>query len=252
MKVTPVFEAELISRGLEFSIDEESGRHVVSVKGFTVMVSLENLERDFSRGGGEARVANFVDQIVTVAAGASAPRTVEGLFWSLEPNDYAEPWPYRSEISNRVDKALAYFSASAGTVTFVTPEILEELGLEEDEAFAKAEENLARWAGEAEVQYRDIDGVRLGYLATTFPCKASLILAPNFKSIVEPTLGWPLLAVAPDRGFLYLWAARHEEFAGRVGHVVVREYQEASYPISTEVYQISDIGIVALGEFPVE
>ena len=58
------------------------------------------------------------------------------------------------------------------------------------------------------------------------------------------------MAVVPDRDFLYLWAARHTEFAGRVGGVVVREFAKASYPISTEIYEISDAGIRAIGTFP--
>jgi len=58
------------------------------------------------------------------------------------------------------------------------------------------------------------------------------------------------LAVVPDRDFLYLWAARHKDFAPRVGRVLVREYSKASYPISTEVYEITNQGIQAIGEFP--
>ena len=56
--------------------------------------------------------------------------------------------------------------------------------------------------------------------------------------------------VVPDRGFLYLWAAQHDKFANRLGGVVVEEYAKASYPISTEVYSISDQGVRAVGEFP--
>jgi hypothetical protein len=60
------------------------------------------------------------------------------------------------------------------------------------------------------------------------------------------------MAVAPDRDFLYLWAARHTDFVHRVGKGVVREYLKASYPLSTEVYEINDEGIRAVGAFPVE
>jgi len=63
-------------------------------------------------------------------------------------------------------------------------------------------------------------------------------------------LGWPLMAVVPDRDFLFLWAARHTDFVKRVGSVVVREYSKASHPISTEVYEITDQKIRAIGEFP--
>ncbi len=97
---------------------------------------------------------------------------------------------------------------------------------------------------------KDIDGVQLGFIGTPLPFKASLILAPNLREVVGAVLGWPLMAVVPDRDFLYIWGARHTEFVQRVGGVVVREYSKASYPISTEVYEITDQKIRAIGEFP--
>ena len=63
----------------------------------------------------------------------------------------------------------------------------------------------------------EIDGVELGFIATWLPFKASLVLAPNLREIVGARLGWPLMAVVPDRDFLYLWAARHTNFVQRVG-----------------------------------
>ena len=127
--------------------------------------------------------------------------------------------------------------------------MLELLGLPEAEAGAIAFQNLARTLSVASVEYSDIDGVRLGFLSTSVPFKASLMLAPNFREIMEPVIGWPLLAVAPDRGFLYVWDAQHADFAQRVGGVVVREYSKAAYPISTEAYEISGEGIRAVGAF---
>ena len=128
--------------------------------------------------------------------------------------------------------------------------MLDALELTEPVAAAKAFDNLARALREATIENEEIDGVQLGYIATTLPFKSSLILAPNLREVVEASIGWPLHAVAPDRDFLYLWAARHEDFAPRVGSVVVTEYSRAPYPISTEVFEIADGGIRAIGEFP--
>ena len=98
---------------------------------------------------------------------------------------------------------------------------------------------------------KPIDGVQLGFIITSLPFKASLILAPNLHEVVGAALGWPLMAVVPDRDFLYLWAAQHTDFVQRVGGVVVREYSQASYPISTEVYEITEKSIRAIGAFPI-
>ena len=130
--------------------------------------------------------------------------------------------------------------------------MLDSLSLSEADAVATAFTNLGRALSEASVEFRDIDGVQLGFLSTSLPFKASLILAPNLREVIGAALGWPLMAVVPDRDFLYLWAARHTDFIQRVGSVVVREYSQASYPISTEVYEITDKAIRAIGEFPKE
>jgi hypothetical protein len=84
---------------------------------------------------------------------------------------------------------------------------------------------------------------------TKLPLKSSLILAPNAREVLEPILGWPLLTVAPDRDFLYLWDARHADFAGRLAVVVVREYDSAAYPLSAEVWRMDDGGVCAIGAF---
>jgi hypothetical protein len=117
------------------------------------------------------------------------------------------------------------------------------------EAEAEAFSNLAAVLARSSIEYKDIDGVRLGFVTTAIPFKSALILAPNLKEVVAPVLGWPLHAVMPDRDFLYLWDARHTTFLNRVGGVVVREFAAAPYPLTTEVFEIGDGGIAAIGAF---
>jgi hypothetical protein len=155
-------------------------------------------------------------------------------------------------MSDRVDRVLVHISPDGRFITWVTPGMLELLLLSEADAAAVAFTNLGRALVASSVQSEDIDGVRLGYLDTTFPSKASLILAPNLREVLGNVLGWPLMAVIPDRDFLYLWAAKHTEFVNRIGSVVVREYSQAAYAISTEVYQITDGTVRAIGEFPAD
>jgi hypothetical protein len=85
-----------------------------------------------------------------------------------------------------------------------------------------------------------IDGVALGMLATSFPSKASLLLAPSLASVVAGLVGWPVLAVEPDRDLVYLWDARHHHFIGRLGAIVARENARAPYPLSAEVFKIGE------------
>lgn len=215
-----------------------------------MLVSLDNLKRDISNDGDRGRVSRFVDAVVASADASEAVRSADQLYWCLEPSDYEERADYRVALSDRVDRVLIHLSPDGRLVTWVTPAMLGSLGLSQSEAGARAFTNLGRALSEASIESRDIDGVQLGFIGTSLPFKASLILAPNLHQVLGPVLGWPLMAVVPDRDFLYVWAARHTDFVQRVGGVVVREYSQASYPISTEVYEITDQKIRPVGAFP--
>lgn len=252
MNIQAQFEDELRRRGFAFSVDAESGRHAVEIGGGTMLVSLENLERDVASDRDVGRIARFVDAVVDAAGASEAALSADQLYWCLEPSDYEQRADYRVTMSDCVDRVLIHLSADGRLITWVTSSMLDSLGLSEADAGARAFTNLGRALSEASVESQDIDGVKLGFVSTSLPFKSSLILAPNLRDVMGTVLGWPLMAVAPDRNFLYLWAARHTDFVPRVGRVVVREYSQASYPISTEVYEITDKAIRAIGEFPKE
>jgi hypothetical protein len=250
MNTQTQFEDELRRRGFPFSIDTESGRHSVEIGGWRVLVSLDNLQRDIAVDGDIGRVVRFVDAVVASAGASKTALSADQLYWCLEPSDYQERADYRVAMSDCVDRVLVHLSGDGSLVTWVTPSMLDSLHLSEVDAGAMAFTNLGRALSGATVEFQDIDGVRLGFVGTSLPFKAALILAPNLREVMQGVLGWPLMAVVPDRNFLYLWVARHKDFVQRVGGVVVREYTKASHPISTEVYEITDTAIRAIGEFP--
>lgn len=249
MDVQKLFEAELGKRSIAFAIDAESGRHSINLNGSTLLVCLENLRRDIESGD-LGRIERFVDSILKSAAHADSRLEASRIYWCLEPNDYEAQPDFRSPMSNLVDRILVHLSADGSLITWVTPSMLASIELTGSEAEAIAFQNLGRALSESTIETREIDGVPLAFIATRIPFKASLILAPNLKEVVGREIGWPLMAVVPDRGFVYLWASRHVNFVNRVGRMVVNEYSKAPYPISTEVYEITDESIRAIGEFP--
>ncbi|HEY1123712.1 MAG TPA: hypothetical protein VGE67_18995 [Haloferula sp.] len=250
MNVRALFEEELTRRGVRFSTDPESDGYVIEEDGSRSLVHLDNLERSVASDGDPGRVSRFIDTIVGSLGAFDEPISAEQLYWCLEPNDYEEPAEIRFPISDYVDRVLVHLSPDGSQITWVSGKMLETLGLDESLAGKRAFENLTRALEEATVESSEIDGVHLGFLSTPLPFKTALLLAPNLREVVSAKLGWPLLAVIPDRDFIYLWDAQHSDFVGRVGRVVVREYKQAPYPISTEVYRVSDEGIRAIGAFP--
>jgi hypothetical protein len=69
---------------------------------------------------------------------------------------------------------------------------------------------------------------------------------------VQGELGWPIFAVAPSRGFVFLISRSDADELGRVGASVVKEFNAAEYPISTEVWEVTDVGVKAIGAFPTD
>ena len=67
------------------------------------------------------------------------------------------------------------------------------------------------------------------------PFKASLILSPAFRELVSPKLGWPVFVVVPCRDFAYVISGEDRDLLGRLGGVVVKEYQNSGYPITKDV-----------------
>jgi hypothetical protein len=250
INVADLFERELRNRGLTYSLDAESGRHAVAIGETSMLISLDNLQRDVNSDSDVGRVCRFVDAIELTASNTGEEYSAKGLFWTIENNDYEPKADFYSPLSDRLDRVLIHESEDGRLLTWVTPPMLETLQIAPHEASRLAFENLGHALSNSKIEYEEIDGTRLGYLNTQLEFKASLILAPNVREIIGPVLGWPLLAVIPDRNFLYLWDAADREFCGRVGSVVVREYSKAAYPLSTEVYEISDAGVRAIGEFP--
>jgi uncharacterized protein YtpQ (UPF0354 family) len=249
MNVPSIFEEELRIRGVSFSIDG-SGRYLLHVNDTKLLVSLENVVRDVMRDGDNGQVGRFVECVLASTSQFDVAIDAGRLYWCLERSDLDETPKFWVPISDQVGRALVHLSADGNLVTWVTPEMLESNQISESEAREHGFANLARALSRGVIETTDIDGVALGYIGSELPFKSSLILAPNLREVAEEILGWPLHSVAPNRDFLYLWASRHEDFSSRVGGTVVREFRESSYPISTELFEISDDGIQALGEFP--
>lgn len=247
-----LFEQELDRRGAVFAYDGESDRYVIQHLGGELCISLQNLCIEYDRDHDASRVASFVD----IALGPwGAPQSWDlasaGLLFCLEPTDYVERPELRVSISEQADKVLIHFDEARGSISWVSQSYLDDWGVSRDEAEMAASANLSALMARATLRTEEVGDVTLGFIETGLPFKTALLLAPNFKQIISPALGWPLYAVAPDRDFLYLWAASRPDFIQRVGGVVVREFTTAPYPISTEVFEISDDGISTIGAFPV-
>ena len=247
MDAAGLFEAELRRRGIAFWRPDEFGRYTVALETGRVLVSLQNLEREMNGNGGDlGRVSFFTD--VVVASNAARVVVAEQLLWCLEPNDYAEPPPYRVAVSPQLNRVLAEVGADQSWLRWLTPSLLNAVGLSEADAFERAWSNLDAELRRATIRTEVVDGVVVAYLDTRFVWKASLLLAPGLRDAVGPIVGWPVLAIAPDRNFALIWNAERPDFVPRMAQTVTREYGRAPYPLTTEVLELGD-SVRAIGAF---
>jgi hypothetical protein len=73
------------------------------------------------------------------------------------------------------------------------------------------------------------------------------------KEKLNKDFGFPFYAVIPVRDFCYIFSEKDFEFfSNRIGEVVVEEYKNSGYPITTEILKFTENGIKSVGKYPVK
>lgn len=246
-----LFEAELAKRGISFEREDESA-YTVQVGSWTVSANLDNVRRNAERDQDPEVITRFVDHILRFSPSDrpwSEARTF--LFWSTEPTVTHFGDSIHAGVSDEVSRVLTLTDSEWSKVIWVTPAMCERWGVSIEDACAAAWINQDRLLDGIELETSS-GGDRLntlGMIPVDPPYKASTIFAAAFKKLVEPALGWPVLVVLPCRDFVYV-IAEGSPLLNKLGSVVVNEFKNSGYPITTEVLRVSDDGIEALGRFP--
>ena len=190
--VSAIFEQELTRRSVSFRLDNESHRYCIEHQGGKLLVSLDNLARAYNRDRDASRIAFFVDLVLgNRFENRPWPEAQASILFALEPSDHVEPSDLRTPLSKQVDRVpVVYVSdASRGTITWITQAMLDHWNISLAELETTASRNLAAALAAANVAYKDMDGVRLGIIESDLAFKTALILAPNLREVVSPTLG---------------------------------------------------------------
>lgn len=249
LEVATLFLREMQQRGFPVNFNED-GSFLVKIDHLEMSISLENLIKEYATDRDPQRITNFVEQIMTAAQPLPPwSEAQKRVYFMAEPADYDFDNSLFEPISEQLCKVLVCLLPDDSGILWITPEILEEWGQTQETVENIAEFNLAELLEKTKLHVRKFDKYHLGMFITPSVLKASLIFSPNLKEIVEPKLGWPIFAIVPCRDFCYLIPEKDSELLERVAPVVVSEYYGRGYPISTEIYHISDEGIDALGSF---
>ncbi len=243
-----IFEDELTLRGLAFErIDDDA--YKITVDGTEVTASLTNVRRDAERDADPDRVRRFVAEVLRVLGGQPAAWEDAAPFvlFAAESAEVEVGDTLREPISDELVRLVTLTDAEQSRIALVTPAMCARWGVDQEQVVARARSNMNDLLAGVSLEVQEAAGAKLGMVPLDGPYKASVIFAPAFKQLVEP-LGWPVMVVIPCRDFIYV-VEDGSPLLGRLGSVVVREYQSSGYPLSTEVFRVSDDGIEAVGQF---
>lgn len=246
-----IFEEELSRRGFAF-VREGTHEYRVHLDGWEITASLTNVRRNAERDQDPDAIRKFAASVLSTFP--SKPATWQEasslLLWAAEPADQDFGDSIRASVTDEVCRVLTVTDRDQSKITWVTPNMCDEWGVTVEEACSAAFLNQNRLLDGIALEVAESDGNALGMVPLSSPYKASVIFAgAAFRRFVEPVLGWPVLVVLPCRDFVYV-VADSSPLVNRMGSVVVNEFRNSGYPITTEVLRVSDDRIEALGRFP--
>lgn len=245
-----IFEQELLSRGVSFVRDSKD-EYTIELDGWKVSANLINVRRNAERDQNVDTIKRFVDHVLAISPSYRPPWSEASklLFFSAESADQEFGDAITSAVTSEVRRVLTLTDKDETKITWVSSRMCDDWGVTIEQASSAAAANQDRLLDGIQVQIDDIDGNALGMIPIDSPYKASVIFARKFKELIEPVLSWPVLAVIPCRDFIYV-VGDNSPLVEKIGAVVVDEFRNSGYPITTEVLRISDEGIEATGKYP--
>lgn len=248
-----LFEEELKARRIPFE-RSTGGMYVVVVDGREHILNTQNVRAEVERDKDTSGIGRFLDNVAN--AKVSLPEWEHAkvhLFPMIESIDVElGDQTVSRDLTDRTKVVLAFHEPGSGFLRFVTEADLATWGKNVDEAWRVAGSSFAGLVARTKIEVLKAGELSLGTVNVQAPYKASVILSPALKQQVPVEMGWPVLAVAPARDFVYLIRKDDEGSLGRIGAVIVREFRQSGYPVSTEVWELSDDGAKVIGEFPLD
>ena len=234
-------------------IDEEGLIHILQGD-LTLKVSLDNVRKNYERDNDESYISDLVNTLVsyTTEVPVNWIEAKDAIYISLFPNDYEFNDFLHSRMSDEFSKV--YVHSDQDKLTWITADDLVQWNITLLELDEQANSNADKLLEKAEIASDIIENHRLGRIETEYATlKGALLFAPAMKNKVRDDFGFPYYAVLPVRDFCYIFSENDFDFfAQRIGKVVVDEYKQSGYPITTEILKFTDDGVEAVGKYPVE
>ncbi len=250
-----LFQFQLNHRGLSYERSDD-GLYQICLGTMVATIDFENIRRNYERDRDLEAITRFADNL-NADLFPNIPdwsEVSEFIRYSIESSAVTkiDNFLYES-VTEKLVKIYVFTSADGSKITWITDWMLNDWGIYSEDAIERANSNMNQLVAQTKLEIEDMDNFKLGLLSTEeIAFKASLVLSPQFQKLVSPVLGWPVFAVIPARDFAYIIPSNYLNSIDRLGEIVLREYNSSGYPITPEVLEISDDGIVEIGTFSIE
>ncbi|HEY5750963.1 MAG TPA: hypothetical protein VIU12_33095 [Chryseolinea sp.] len=248
------FKIQIEKQGMKIDSIDETGLIHISQGEVTLKVSLDNVRRNYERDKDKSHISDLVQTLMSYSI--EIPSTwadaKADIYISLFPNSFAFNDFINHKITDEFSKV--YVHSSDGKFTWITTDDLKTWEISETELDRQANSNADNLLAKTKIEVETIESHKLGLIEVEHvTLKGALLFAPAMKEKVKEEFGFPFYAVIPVRDFCYIFSEKdYNFFSERIGKVVVDEYKQSGYPITTELLKFSDKGVEAIGQYPVE
>jgi hypothetical protein len=244
------FKNQLECRGFNIESVDEDGFIHINIEESDLKISLENVRRNYKRDSDESHIDDLIDVIVSNSAKNEDWITAKDkLYIQFFPNDFDFENIVNEKVTNEFSKVFA-LKINNG-FSFITEDDLSKWKIDFNELEEQADFNLGILLDKVTIEFEDIDNHQLGMInVEEVSLKSSFLFSSKVKDFVQDIIGFPFYAVMPVRDFCYIFSEKDfDYFCQRLGSVVLDEYNNSGYPITTEILRFSETGVEAIGKY---
>lgn len=246
------FKTRLEDLGLEIERIDEDGLIYVSYGDNRLQISLDNVRRSYEQEGNFDHLDGLIDSIHDYLMQKPIPAWEDAclnVYQSLFPANHEWGDVLHDKITEDFHKNYIYYKD--GQYIWIDQAQLSAWQVDEVVFKKQVDFNMNTLLDETDIE---MDETEEGLTLAHFNCpieglKSSLLFSTDLKKKLEPVIGWPVFCVLPVRDFCYLFSEKNEILIEQLGGVVLDEYQNSAYPITTEILKLSDDGIIAVGKY---
>lgn len=247
------FKTQIEKEGMKIDSVDETELIYISKGEITLQVSLDNVRRNYERDKDTTHISDLVKTLAdySIDIPENWKDAKENIFISLYPNDFDFKDFINAKVTDKTNKV--YLHSESDRFTWISAADLEKWNISESDLENQALKNADRILEESQIKFDTIENRKLGMLESEYTnLKSALLLAPSMKEKVKANFSYPFYAVIPVRDFCYIFSEKDFEFfSQRIGPVVIDEFKQSGYAITTELLKFTDDGIKTVGIYEV-